>query len=71
MTRTNSSDDNNGPFAPRRPDLHETESGFESVDVGAEATETENDGHYRRKPGGVPEPPHQSLAERIRTSEGG
>jgi hypothetical protein len=67
MTRSNSSDDNNGSFAPMRPGLHETEPGFESVDVGAEATE--EDGHYRRKPGGVPEPPHQSLAERIRTSE--
>jgi hypothetical protein len=61
--RTYSGDDNNGSFAPITPELHETESGFESADVGAEAAE---EGAYRRKPGGVPEPPHRPLAERIR-----
>jgi hypothetical protein len=68
MPRSNSSDSDNGSFAPIRPDLYETGSGFQSVDVGGEATE---DDGYRRKPGGVPEPPHRSLAERIRESAEG
>lgn len=68
MSTANSSDDNNGSFAPIRPDLHQTEAGFESVDIGAEASE--EDGH-RRRPGGVSEPPHRPLAERIRESAEG
>jgi hypothetical protein len=68
MPKTNSSDDDNGSFAPVGPDLLETEPGFESVDEGVEATGREG---HRRKPGAVSEPLHRSLAERIRTSAKG
>jgi hypothetical protein len=64
MPRSNSSDDDNGPFAPIRPDLHQAASGFEPADVRTEEEEVA----YRRKPGGVSEPPHRPLAERIRES---
>jgi hypothetical protein len=68
VAKTNSSDEGNGSFAPIRPNLLETEPGFESADEGVEATE--RDGH-RRKPSAVSEPLQRSLAERIRTSAKG
>jgi hypothetical protein len=68
MPNTKSSDNDNGSFAPVQPNLLDTEPGFESVDEGVEETERES---HRRRPGGVSEPPHRSLAERIRTSAKG
>jgi hypothetical protein len=65
MATVGSSDDDNGSFMPEQPDIYEAAQGFEPADT--EAAEAEQ-GHLRRTPGGVPEPPHRSLAERIRES---
>jgi len=68
MAGSGSQDEDNASFAPIRPDLYETEPGFQSVEAGAE--EVTEGRHQRREPGEVPDATRRPLAERIRESGG-
>ena len=65
MATARSTDDENGPFMPIRPELQAAEPGFDGA-----ADRVEDDGSLRRSPSDVSEP-FRPLAERLREAGAG